>query len=122
MVSMGLPQRPFLPRPSSFSLPLVSCPFSLLFLLSFLSTVPTVGSSVLPSETPVAEDPALSPKRFFLEGSQVDLPRGLDLHVAPLLQSPVSFEGSQTRLRVSGPILMQTCAAYQETRFRLRGL
>ena len=63
-----------------------------------------MGSTVLPSKTPVAEDPALSQRRFLFEGSQVDLPGGLDLHVAPILQSPVSFEGSQTRLRVSGPI------------------
>lgn len=96
---MGLPQRPFLSRPSSFSHALLSCPLSLLFLVSLLSTVPTVGSTVLSSETPVAEDPALSQRRFLFEGSQVDLPGGLDLHVAPLLQSPVSFEGSQTRLR-----------------------
>ncbi|KAL4749295.1 hypothetical protein BDW72DRAFT_214177 [Aspergillus terricola var. indicus] len=96
---MGLPQRPFLSRPSSFSHSLVSHPLSLLFLLSLLSTVPTVGSTVLSSEISVAEDPAVSQRRFFLEGSQVDLPRGLDSQIAPLLQSPVSFEGSQTRLR-----------------------
>ncbi|KAL5051745.1 hypothetical protein BDW71DRAFT_171742 [Aspergillus fruticulosus] len=94
---MGLPQRPFLSHPSSFSLPLVSYPLSLVFLLSFLSTVQIVGSTVLPSNTSVAQDPSLSQGRFFLEGSQVDLPRGLDSHIALLIRSPVSFEGSQTR-------------------------
>ncbi|KAL4975838.1 hypothetical protein BDW66DRAFT_62648 [Aspergillus desertorum] len=94
---MGLLQRPFLPRPSSFSLPLVSNPLSLLFLLSLLSTVPIVGSTVLPSNASVAQDSSVSQRRFFLEGSQVDLPWGLNSHIAPLNQSPVNFQGSQTR-------------------------
>ncbi|KAL6238662.1 hypothetical protein BDW75DRAFT_246757 [Aspergillus navahoensis] len=94
---MGFPRRPFLSHSSSSSLPLVSYPLSSLFLLSLLSTVQIVGSTVLPSNTSVAQDPTVSQRRFFLESSQVDLPRGLDSHIAPLVRSPVNFEGSQIR-------------------------
>ncbi|RDW90618.1 uncharacterized protein DSM5745_02393 [Aspergillus mulundensis] len=94
---MGLLLRhPFPSRPSSFSFSFFPSYSLLFFLLSLLSTVQVVDSTVLPSNRSVDQDPTIARIRFNLEGSQVDLPRDLDLSIAPFVQSPVSFGERQT--------------------------
>ncbi|KAL4807255.1 hypothetical protein BDV18DRAFT_137218 [Aspergillus unguis] len=63
--------------------------FSLL-VVSLLSTVPTVDSTVLPSNSSAGHT-----QHFHLEGTQVDLPR--DLRIAPLTRSLSSLDSSQLR-------------------------
>ncbi|KAL4913272.1 hypothetical protein BDW62DRAFT_214366 [Aspergillus aurantiobrunneus] len=86
---MGFLQYPFLSHhPSSPPSLFLSLPP---LALSLLSTVPTVRSTVLPSNS----SEGLPQERFQLDGTQVDLPAGVS--IVPLAQSLVSLGNHQLR-------------------------